>query len=110
MDLAYVFSAIRYFVGGDGRYEVTKTDPVLYPGDKRVDLAMFAELAFHLNGENAAPIRCKVVADLRPPRILGMIPSLKRPNAVMEFENATVTLTRYLLLNPLYLNRPVADR
>lgn len=93
MDLAYVFSAIQYFVGDDGEYVVTKADPILYPNDKLVDHLMEAEILFKPR-DGSGPVVCKATADLRPPRILGIISTVKLPSASLEFEKANITITK----------------
>lgn len=93
MDLSYVFSAVQYFVGREGEYEVTKTDTVLYAHDPRVDHAMEVEMLFTpRNG--ARPVKCKAIADLRPPRILGYVPKAKYPEVKLQFEKANITLDK----------------
>jgi predicted dehydrogenase len=45
MDLGYVFSATRYFVGSSD-YEVSKAVPRIHSGDRKIDEAMRADLIF----------------------------------------------------------------
>lgn len=94
MDLGYIFSALRYFVGGDGEFEVTKATARLHQTDKLVDERIDTEITFQPADTTKRTIACTAVADLRPPLLLGLIPKPVYPKVVVEMERATLTLTK----------------
>jgi predicted dehydrogenase len=94
MDLGYIFSAIRYFLGPDGEYEVDASTPRLHPHDKLVDERVDAKITFRPGDSSRNPIRCTAVADLRPPVVLGIIPLPKYPTVIIELEQGTLTITK----------------
>lgn len=94
MDLGYVFSAIEYFVGGNGHFEVTKATPRLHQNDKLVDERIEAEMTFHPSDKSAKPITCTVAADLKPPYLLGFIPKPVYPQVIIDTEVARMTLSK----------------
>ena len=99
-DLAYVFSATRYFVEGGkgdegGVWDVVKAEPRRSKEDERVDEAMMAEMVWNGN-DGGSQVKCKVRADLAVPRILGIIPSTGMPVAKFELEKATITFSNFV--------------
>lgn len=94
MDLGYVFSAIQYFIGGNGHFEVTKATPRLHQNDKLIDERIEAEMTFYPSDKSANPIPCTAAADLKPPTILGFIPKPVYPKVVIDTELATMTLLK----------------
>lgn len=94
MDLGYIFSAIRYFVGGNGDFKATRAVPRLHESDQLVDEKIEAEMIFHPTGDSAKPILCTAAADLKPPTLLGFIPKPVYSKVIIETELATVTLSK----------------
>ena len=100
MDLAYVFSATRYFVGASD-YEVSDAKARIHPGDKNIDEAMKASLIFH-KGNGKPDVKSTVVADLAEAKLWGIIPPIWQPQYVkLELEKATITYTGYVICSPL---------
>lgn len=96
MDLAYVFSATRYFVGASD-YEVSDAKARIHSRDKKVDEAMTANLIFHM-GNGKPDVTSTVMADLVEARVLGIIPPIWHPQYVkLELEKATITYTGYVI-------------
>ena len=100
MDLAYVFSATRYFVGGSkgdegGEWVVMKAEARRRKGDERVDEAMTADMVWK-GKDGERQVKCKVRADLAVPRVLGIVPSIGMPLAKFELEKATITFSNFV--------------
>lgn len=95
MDLAYGYSATRFFVSEPGAqksppYEVL--DAKARKGaDPRIDEAMTSTLLFRTSPEKP-DIRSANHLDLCDPKLLGLIPKMwKLPTIKMELEKATIT-------------------
>jgi predicted dehydrogenase len=95
MDLGYVFSATRYFVGSSD-YEISKAVPRIHSGDRKIDEAMRADLIFHMS-DGKPDVKSTVIADLAESKFLGIIPQIWHPQyAKLELEKATVTFEGYV--------------
>ena len=73
MDLGYVFSAVRYFVG-EGEFELLSAKPRKRTKDERVDEAMEADMVLRPS-DGGEDIKCRIHCDLTKPKIMGILPS-----------------------------------
>ena len=94
MDLGYVFSAVRYFVG-EGQYEVVSADPRKRKKDERVDEAMEAEMVCKSNN-GGEEIKCRTHCDLMKPKLLGIIPpTMGTLILTLEMEKGKIKFAKY---------------
>ena len=99
MDLTYVFSTTRYFVGAYDDYEVLEAVPRINKKDKKIDDSMKTTLLFRM-GEGRPDVRSTTHADLCEPKLWGFIPMFwhtMNVNVVIELEKATITFIKYVL-------------
>ena len=101
LDESYVFSALRYFVGEDGEYEVLNAKARKNKQDQRVDDGTVAEFVYRpKNGGDE--VKCKAEADLAKPKLLGFIPSTMGDVLVtLKLEKATIKFTKWVLADPI---------
>jgi predicted dehydrogenase len=93
MDLGYVFSAVRFYLG-EGSFMVDKAEARVHENDALVDEKIEAEMTFTRKEEGTAKVKCHAVADLRPPLFLGLVPKPVYPKLVIELEHAKITLVK----------------
>ena len=91
--MSYIFSATRYFTGGDGEYEVVKAEPRLNRKDKRVDTAIEADIVFRRKGSDRT-VKCHVSGDLSTPKKWGIVDMSGFPYFVAELEHAKITIQK----------------
>ena len=93
LDLAYIFSATKYFTGGAGEYEVVKATPRLHTNDQRVDEAIEADILYHPKGSSRT-VKCRISGDLNKPKKWGVIGSMGTPYFVAELDHAKITIQK----------------
>ena len=88
MDMTYVISSTRYFLGVDTPREVIEAKARLSPHDPRVDDAMEATLAFDVDGKT---VQGKIYSDMWRANFLGIIPRMwEAPSIEIETEHAAI--------------------
>jgi predicted dehydrogenase len=96
LDLSYVFSAMRYYVGTDGEYELLSANARKGKKDERVDEAMEAEYLYKPK-QGGPDVQCRVHADLAKPNILKLFPStMGSPRVTLKMERGTITFDNYV--------------
>ncbi|KAI0368799.1 NAD binding oxidoreductase [Pilatotrama ljubarskyi] len=88
MDMTYVISATRYFLGAGAPREIAEAKARAIPEDPRVDEAMEATMRFDLNGRM---VESRIYCDMDRSYLLGVIPRFwEQPSIEIELEHATI--------------------
>ena len=108
MDLTYVFSVIAYFSARDItdpklEFEVLDSKPRLNEKDRLVDEAIEARIVItdpnpYGSGGEKTDIKVTLAADLRQPKVLGIIPKLwaATPKCTIQCQGAEIVYTNFI--------------
>ena len=95
MDMTYVISATRYFLGVGAPREVIEANARPSPHDPRVDDAMEATLRYDVNGRE---VESKIYSDMWRENLLGFIPRVwEAPSIEIETEHAVIYFYKYVI-------------
>ncbi|KAI0737096.1 NAD binding oxidoreductase [Daedaleopsis nitida] len=108
MDMTYVISSTRYFLGADTPREVAEAKARPSPQDRRVDDAMEATLRYDIGGRM---VESKVYSDMWRPNLFGIIPrAWEAPSIEIETEHAKIYFYKCLHDASLYHYITIYDK
>ncbi len=101
MDMTYVISSTRYFLGVGTPREVVEAKACKSPVDERVDDAMEATLRFDLGGRM---VESKICTDMWQDGLLGLIPRIwETPSIEIETEHAVIYFYKCVITSQQHL-------